>query len=222
MEFYYISLFSILSLGLTYGVLALIYWGTVRVTRGVRARAAILSALAVIFLILPVSEELWVARNFRQACDDAGTFINKKVEVEGFYDDTRKTHAGPPTPQAVESFEKSGYRFFEMRGPEKYVRIEKSDGQWKPLVLDRPTARYHFKQSHDRTKVLHALRKFEWVITDVQTGAQLARETTYTRGPSWYSLGIERPTLFCPVSGKYGEKLLTTLYAEVLKPTARR
>jgi hypothetical protein len=142
MIFYYTSTFSVLLLGITYAALALLIGGIAYLTRNVRRQKIILVGIAAVFLVLPVSEELWTAWNFGQACKGAGTFIFKTVRVDGFYDSTRITHAGTPTPQAVKSFEHSGYRFLEMRGQRNYVRVERTDdGQWKATTLDHPTAR---------------------------------------------------------------------------------
>jgi hypothetical protein len=218
MGFYYTSLLSTIPLAIAYAVLGLVYWGIVRATRAARWRRTVLSAIGVVFLLLPISEELWIAWNFGQACKEAGTFIYKKVRVDGFYDDTRTTHAGMPTPQAVESFEHSGFRFLEMRGREKFVRLEKIDGQWKPIVLDRPTARYHYTKPYSHTSVGHKIKMFEYLVRDTQAGEVLARERTYAREAPWYFVSLDRPTLFCPVSGRYGEKIHATIYDLVLQP----
>jgi hypothetical protein len=224
MGFYYISIFSIIPLGIAYGILALIYWGVARVTRGARARTAILSLVGVIFLILPISEELWIAWSFGQACKEAGTFISKKVQVEGFYDDTRSTHAGTPTPQAVDSFEKSGYRFFEMKGREKFVRIEKSDGQWKPVVLDRPTARYHFRVTDpmDGTRVAYKVSRSGSVVIDKETNEEIARYTSFGRSPPWFFVGLDVPGYACDVPGGWPYTRKSRLvYQEALIPAQR-
>jgi hypothetical protein len=205
MAFYYISVFSIIPLGIAYGLLALVYWGLVRVTRGARARRAILSGIAVAFLILPVSEELWIAWNFAQACQQSGTFINKTVQVEGFYDDTRSTHAGKPTSQAVQSFEKSGYRFLEMRGDGKVVRIEKVNGEWKPTLLDRPTARYQFKYTDpmNGTPWGHKIVRTGSVVIDSQTNDEIARYTSYGRGAPWFFIWLDKPGFVCDSPGRW-------------------
>lgn len=111
MGFYYVSIFSIVPLGIAYGLLALIYWGVIRASRGTPARKTILSVVGAVFLVLPVGEELWIAWNFGQACTDAGTFIHKKVEVEGFYDDTMRGMTrlvGRPAYRFVESPDDGG------------------------------------------------------------------------------------------------------------------
>ena len=224
MGFYYTSFFSIIPLAIAYAVLGLAFWGIVRATRGRRWRKPILIVAAVGFLLLPVSEELWIAWNFGQACKEAGTFIYRKVQVEGFYDDTRTTHAGPPTPQAVKSFEESGYRFLEMKGQEKFVRIEKADGQWRAFMLDRPTARYHYKWPNPHgDQVAHKVGKSERIVIDTETNEQIARYTGFGRRPPWFWIGLDTPAFACDAPGRWpltrGNPLI---YREALIPATQR
>ena len=222
MGFYYISIFSIVPLGTAYGLLLLVFWGIARLTRGIPRRKALLGVAGAVFLFLPVAEELWIAWNFGQACKEAGTFIYKKVKVQGFYDDTRTTHAGTPTPQAVESFERSGYRFLEMRGREKFIRIEKIDGQWRPIVLDRPTARYHYKWPDRGTRVAHKVGKSETVVIDTETNDQVARYTRFGRRPPWFWIGLDTPAFACDAPGRWPlTKSGLSVYREVLIPTVQ-
>lgn len=225
MGFYYISIFSIVPLGIAYGLLALIYWGVVRASRGTPARKTILSVVGAVFLVLPVGEELWIAWNFGQACKEAGTFIHRKVEVEGFYDDTRSTHAGPPTPQAVESFENSGYRFLEMKGrDDSFVRIEKIDGVWKPTVLDRPTARYHYKHADpmNGTRVSHNVGRSGTVIVDSTTNEEIARYTSFGREPPWFYIGLGIAPFACDAPGRWpNTKGNALVYRETLIPASK-
>ena len=88
MGFYYFSILSIVPLGIAYGLLFLAFWGIAHLTRGIVRRRGLLLVVGVVFLILPVAEELWIAWNFGQACKEAGAFIYRKVEVDGFYDST--------------------------------------------------------------------------------------------------------------------------------------
>jgi hypothetical protein len=222
MGFYYINTFSIALLGVAYILLLLAFWGVARLTREMPGRKAVHAVIGVVFLILPVGEELWIAWNFGQACKEAGTFIHKKVQVEGFYDDTRTTHAAPPTSQAVESFEKSGYRFFEMRGREKFVRIEKIADKWIPTVLDRPTAKYYYKWPDRGTRVAHKVGKSETVVIDTQTNEQIARYTRFGRRPSWFWIGLDVPAFACDAPGRWPlTKDSLSVYREVLIPAAQ-
>ena len=225
MGFYYFSILSLAPLAIAYGLLLLVFWGIAHLTRRMPGRKALLAAIGAVFLILPVSEELWIAWNFGQACKEAGTFIQQKVQVEGFYDGTRTTHANTPTPQAIESFEKSGYRFFEMRGQEKFVRIEKIDGQWKPIVLDRPTARYHFRFSDptDGTPWAHKIVRSGSVVMDSESNKEIARYTSFGRRPAWFFIGLGTSAFACYAPGRWpltrGSRLI---YPEVLIPAVQR
>ncbi len=209
MGFYYWSAFNWIPLGIAYGLLLLAFWGIARYMRGAKWSSSWLVGIGLLFLVLPISEELWIAWNFGQACKDAGTFVYKKVQVEGFYDDTRTTHAGVPSPQAIKSFDDSGYRFLEMRGLEKFVRLEKTDGHWRAVVLERPTARYWYTHPHNRTPIGFKVDKIERVVSDSFSGEILARETRFAREAPWYFVHVSAPTMLCPVPGqgplaKYG------------------
>jgi hypothetical protein len=220
MGFYYISIFSLIPLAIAYGLLALVFWGLTRITREMRGRKAVLVAVGAVFLVLPVAEEVWIAWNFAQACGEAGTFIYKRVQVEGFYDDTRTTHAGPPTPQAVKSFEESGYQFLEMKGKEKFIRIEKTDGNWRAVVLDQPKARYHYRWPDPYgVRVAHKVGKSERLVIDTETNEQIARYTGFGRRPPWFWIGLDTPPFACDAPGRWplarGNPLI---YREALIP----
>ena len=129
MGFYYVSIFSIVPLGIAYAILALVYWGVVRLTRGIAMRAVVLSVTGVVFLLLPGGEELWIAWNFGQACKEAGTFIHKKVQVDGFYDSTMRS--------AYENTKPGRYRFVEhaTEDREGVERVERADAEMRARAL---------------------------------------------------------------------------------------
>lgn len=194
----------------------LFLWVVVVGTRGVPGRPVLLSVTTLVLLISPISEELWIAWNFGKECKTAGTFIHKKIAVDGFYDDTRTTHAGPPTLQAIESFEQSGYRFLEMRGREKFIRIEKLGDQWRPVVLDKPSAKYEYKS---RSHIPTALKvvKHESTVLDRETGEVLAQELIFGRYAPWFFVGLDSPIKLC-----YGKRDVNgLLYTNALPPKRR-
>ncbi len=87
MRFYYLSLFSVIAWAV-YGVIAVtlisLLW-TKLLKLKLRNPGYLVLVSAV--LIAPWFEELWVAYNFEQLCrKDAGIFINKIVQVDGYYD----------------------------------------------------------------------------------------------------------------------------------------
>lgn len=258
MGFYYFSIFSVVLLGVVYGLLLLAFWGIARLTRGMPGRKALLATVGAVFLVLPVAEELWIAWNFGQACEGAGTFIYKKVQVEGYYDDTgggtMTRLVGRPPYKFIESRDSSGkYRRVEYASPEEkagalmwyaeknpgrkpgqkewithpvsdrvQVTVEMDTGYaWRITKLDRPTARYHYSKPHSHSGVSYKVKMFEYLVRDSQADEVLAREKTFARNAPWYFIGLERPTLFCPVSGKYGERIHATIYDIVLEPAGR-
>jgi hypothetical protein len=82
-----------------------------------------------VFLVLPVAEELWIAWNFGQACKEAGTFIYKKVQVEGFYDSTMRS--------AYENTRPGRYRFVEHATEDRkgIERVERADDAARSKAL---------------------------------------------------------------------------------------
>jgi hypothetical protein len=122
MGFYYLSILSLILIAVIYvvaiGVFRFIW---VRLLSRKFGGPTVWIVVAAI-LIAPWAEELWVAWNFGQACKEAGTFIYKKVQVEGFYDDT--TGWGP------RQLAESKYRFMESRDllNRRLLRVEPADG----------------------------------------------------------------------------------------------
>ena len=211
MGFYYISILSIALLGVVYGLLLLLFWGIARLTRGLRGRKALLAIIAVVFLVLPVSDELWIAWNFGQACKEAGTFIYKKVEVEGFYDDT---HGWRP-----DKLRASGFRFVEGRdttsGRDSFWRHEYVGDQIRSFKINHPTARYQYRNPHSHTPVAYQVVKHERIVVDAETREVLARELSYGRYAPWFYIGLDRPVKIC--RGK--REVRGSLYVNVLFPT---
>lgn len=89
----------------------------------------ILGSIGVIFLLLPLSEELWIAWNFGRACTQAGTFIHKKVHVDGFYDESGGG--------ALELVQADGYQFVESRTRRGVTRITAGDEQFLKEAMQR-------------------------------------------------------------------------------------
>jgi len=140
MGFYYFSIFSIVPLGIAYGMLFLVYWGIARLTRGIPGRKALLVVVGMVFLILPVAEELWIAWNFGQACKEAGTFIYKKVQVEGFYDSTMRS--------AYENTRAGHYQFVEHATEDRkgIERVQLADDEARVKALTWFTKTYPGKE----------------------------------------------------------------------------
>lgn len=183
MGFYYISILSLIPLASAYVVLAIIFGALAYVTRGLQRRKTILAVLGVAFLIVPVSEELWIAWNFGRACKQAGTFIHKKVVVDGFYDDT--THWW-------RQLADSHFTFVESRdNPRSSLwRVERDGNDLKHFKIERPTARYHYKMPFSHAAVAHKVVKHETVVTDTAAGDLVGRYTRFSRQAPWFYWGL--------------------------------
>jgi hypothetical protein len=129
MGIYYFSTISAVPLAIAYGLLTFVYSIIVVGTRGDPKRGLILSVLGAVFLVLPVSEELWIAWNFGQACKGAGTFITKKVQTDGFYDATMRS--------AYENTVPGSYRFVEQATEDRtgFERVERVAGAARERAL---------------------------------------------------------------------------------------
>lgn len=175
MGFYYISLFSIVPLGVAYGLLGLVFWAIERATRGDQSRKAILGVVGVVFLLFPISEELWIAWNFGQACKDAGTFINKKVEVDGFYDSTMRS--------AYENTRPGGYRFVEQPTDDRKAveRVERADEASRAKAL-----KWYAEQNPGKE-----LPKDKSVIYPED---ERQRIVVFPNGETWRVTKLDRPT----------------------------
>jgi len=207
MRFYYISIFSVMLLGLIYliGSGLLVWFGSWLRKRWKRAWMVMVP----LFLLLyagPVAEEFWIAWNFGHLCKrDAGIFINKTVEAEGFYDATAGllTVSTPAPKPAADYYEKGGFRFYELSlantqgGPSRVVHYAKVNGVWTPTILDHPTARYHYRWPHMNSPAGHKLEKIERLVIDTQTQEVLGRYVDYARTSAWFYVGLDRPLMFC-------------------------
>lgn len=133
---------------------------------------------------VPLIEEVVIATRFERLCRDAGVHVVKTVEVKGFYDATMRS--------GYELIERGDYKFMEHRSKtlEKIERVERVAGGWKVTVLDRPTARYHYKHAYQPTpyRTEEALGwkilKSETIVLDSITGETLGRDTRFVRSPS--------------------------------------
>lgn len=158
MGFYYISIFSIFLLGVVYAALLLIFWGIARFTREMPGRRALLCIVGAVFLVLPVGEELWIAWNFGQACKEAGTFIYKKVQVNGFYDSTMRS--------AYENTKPGGYQFVEHATEDRkgIERVERVDNDARNKALSWYTERNPGKGLPKKQSVIYPLNDKERVV----------------------------------------------------------
>jgi hypothetical protein len=215
MRFYYFSIFS-WAMYAVYAVVAIaivsLLWTKV-LDRKLRNPGYWILLTAT--LIAPFSEELWIAYNFDRLCQkDAGVFVNKTVDVDGFYDDT--THWWR---QLRES---SNFKFVESRDTAtgQVWRVERDGDGVRHVKIDKPTARYHYRSINSHTPVGHQISRFENVVLDSSNGEVLGRYTNYYRGPYWFFIQLSAPTIPCKETESavrtYGT---VSVYALTFKPS---
>ena len=139
MRFYYMSIFSLIFLVVLYAVILGIFWFVWSRVLKRKFRGPVVWSVVVAVLVAPWLEEFWIVYNFGQLCrKDAGIFIRKTVEVDGYFDATAgllKIHDPLPKPTS-ESFDQRGFEFYEKSmsdprgGPSKVAHFEKVDGRW--------------------------------------------------------------------------------------------
>jgi len=222
MRFYYISILSVILLGVIYfvGTGLLVWLGTWLSKRWKHGWAAVMPLFLLLY-IGPVAEEFWIAWNFGQLCKkDAGIFINKTVEVEGFYDDTHtwtERRMNEPAEPKFSFVEGRGQR----SGKDVFWRHERVDGAIRSFEIAQPTARYHYKWPHMDTPVSYKVEKIERVVSDNVTGELLARETKYRRRAPWFFIGLDRPVMLCPGPGEHPLEKFGSVYNLALRPVRK-
>lgn len=214
MRFFYVSLFSLILLGLIYvfGTMFLVWLGkTLR--RRWDGAWKLMVPLFLLLYIGPIAEELWISWNFGQLCKkDAGIFVYETVEVDGFYDDTSHWWR-----QLAES----DYQFVESRDNTfgGLYRVERDGENLKHSEIERPTARYHYKELASHLPATHQVKKFERVVVDQENGEVLGRYLNYYRGAPWFFIGLDSPTIPCvEARDRWAEGRSMLVWQSVLLP----
>ncbi len=213
MRFYYISLFSLILLGLIYvfGTMFLVWLGKKLKSRWDGAWK-VMAPLFLLLYIGPIAEELWIAWNFGQLCKkDAGIYVHQTVEVDGFYDDT--THWW-------RQLAESDYQFVESRDNTfgGLYRVERDGAELKHFEIQQLTARYRYSQPDSGTPIAHKVERIERAVTDNRSGDVLAKETKYRRRSPWFFIGLDRPVILCPAAGEHPLASHGSIYDLALKP----
>lgn len=231
MRFYYMSIISLAAVIIYYFVVLWIVRGYWSVSRKDLFANTVALTIAAAVLVAPWAEELWIAYNFGQLCrKDAGIFINKVVEVEGYYDATanRLSIDRQVLPVTAESFEKQGYKFYEQslryeqNGLGKVAHFKKLNGEWVGSILDKPKARYHYTRNIYGEEVAHKITRVEARVTDSENGTVIGRYVSYGRGPYWFYVSLGRPPYSCDgPDGGPNSKHNSLIYREVLKPVGK-
>lgn len=228
MHFYYPSVFSLMLLGVFYGfaLIGLWLWWTKGLKR--KFKGPTVCAVVALILVAPWLEEIWIAWNFGHLCrKDAGIFISKKVEVEGYYNATYDLlHIQKPLPEVTsKSFDERGFKFYEMHkrdpmgGPGKVAHFAKINGEWTGTVIDQPTARYHYTDNSYGEPIAHKITMHESRVTDNSTGTVVARYVSYARGPYWFFISLGVPPYACDgPDGGPNSRHNSLIYQDVLKP----
>lgn len=176
MRFYYISLFSLILLGLIYvfGTMFLVWLGKKLKSRW-NGAWKVMVPLFLLLYIGPIAEELWIAWNFGQLCKkDAGIFIYKTVKVDGFFNGTGAT---------LDLVRPGRYKFIEANDKDGVgaIRLEFGNEQWKNAAIAR------FEEQNPGESA--ADRKYIRVEMDDRTQALVYPK----KGDSWRITKLDEP-----------------------------
>jgi hypothetical protein len=188
--FYYTSLLSIVPLAIAYGVMALAFWGVVAASRGIRYRKAVLFLAGIAALLVPMSDELWIAWKYGQACNEAGTFIYKTANVDGYYNDSgviTRIVGGPPYGYIESRDDKSGFRRVERASEDEKVQtlglLKAAPGQ------ARVTHNWVTRAVNERTSVTVEMDTgYAWKITKLDAPTSRYHFTSRSHEPYSYKV----------------------------------
>ncbi len=210
MRFYYFSIISwvifFAASVLASGVLWLL-WAKVFKLKLVNP---LLWCLTGVLFLLPWSEEISIAYNFDQQCKkDAGEFVYRTMEVEGFFDGT----GGWDEKRLLAS----GYKFVESRDRSGIWRHERNGNDVRSAKIDAASARYHYKLTANHSSISHKINKWEIAVIDSQSGETLGRITDYSRAAYSLFISIASPDMTC----REANGPQANFFKRVLIPTAR-
>jgi hypothetical protein len=159
--------------------IALAVWTRRRWARDKHAVLAI-AAVAMVPLMAMVGEAAYVDWRFRQLCEEAKFTITRKVVVDGFYDDN-----GNDDYSKRDTFWGGDYKFVEWRDKEgRKWRTERGEGEKSRTVrIDKPTARYHWRDQEFKSPVGHLLWRKDESILDSVTGEVIGKSVIGYRRP---------------------------------------
>lgn len=198
-----VSVIGWLLLGLVYVPLGigLAMWINRRRGRDKRA-IVVVTVIALIPLVAMVGEAAYVDWRFRQLCQEAKLTITRKVVVEGFYDDGYRTRGWGDTNAIL-----GGYEFIEWRDKEgRNWRTERGEGEKSRTVsIDKPTARYYWRNQQFPNPVGHLLLRREETVIDSLTGEIIGKRVDgYRRPPFIEALWLryfDAPPAMCSGGG---------------------
>lgn len=141
-------------------------------------------------LITPIVEELWIAHQFENLCQDAGVYVTRRVKAQGFYDSVNRSFSTKnkiiDNSDKVKVITDLGFAFSENKTIQGKVRHwEIKNNKIIQTIIDKPTALYHYIQPHQDTKISHRIYKWEWRIMDSKSKEMIAKDTHFHRYPGW-------------------------------------
>ncbi len=177
MRFYYISIFSVMLLGLIYLVgTVLLAWFGLWLRKRWNKAWMVMVPLFLLLYTSPVAEEFWIAWNFGQLCKkDAGIFVYKAVEADGFYD---------ATGGSFELIRSGQYRWIESPSRERAgaERLTLGDAEFTRQAFEKYEKQQNVKPA--------AEREYFRVAMDDRTEALVFPE----KRESWRIAKLEHPT----------------------------
>ncbi len=213
MRFYYISIFSVMLLGIIYLVgTGLLVWIGLWLRKRWKKAWMVMVPLFLLLYAGPVAEEFWIAWNFGKLCNkDAGIFVYKTVEVDGFYDDT--THWW-------RQLSESEYKFVESRDNTYggLYRVERDGKALRHFKIEQPSAKHHYEKDSG-VRVTHKVYRQSSTVEEIPTHLILGRYIRYSRQAPWFFIGLDDPGFGCDgPDGGPNTKHSFLIYREILKP----
>lgn len=163
MRFYYFSVFSWILYGVVSVIALALFWALWTKLLKLKTANPVYWVLVAAILAGPWAEELWIAYNFDSLCrKDAGVFVNKTVEVDGYYNDTGTVTriVGGPDYKFIESPEGNG----------GYRRVERASEEEKARALAWYAEKNPGKQSAANAWITHSVSDRAQVIVEMNTG----------------------------------------------------
>jgi len=175
MRFYYFSVFSWMAYAVFVVIAIVLLWLVWTKLLGLKVRGPVYWILVAVIVVGPWGEEFWIAYNFGQLCrKDAGVFIYKTVEVDGYYDATgtvTRIVGGPP------------YKFIESPdGKGKYRRVERA------TEVEKARALAWYAENRPGMQP----NKNEWITQPVDEKVRVVVEPD--TGYAWRVTRLDKPT----------------------------
>jgi len=175
MRFYYFSLFSWMAYGVAVVVAIVLLWMIWTKLLRLKLTNPVYWILVAAILVAPWGEELWISYNFDRLCrKDAGMFISKTVEADGYYNDTGVITriVGGPTYNFIESPDGKG----------SFHRVEHATNEEKAHALA------WYTEHHPTAK----LRANEWIREPLSDREEVVVEQG--TGYAWRITTLDKPT----------------------------